>query len=107
MWGGGGGGEEGGGGMTPRPDCNHSTLYSECLEAVIDCLLEQIVTSPTRVHNTLDLFFATNPTLVGNVSIQLGLSDNDIVLDKVRAKPELIKQVPVRLVYIRKLTETS
>ena len=46
------------------------------------------MTSPTRGQNILDLFFTTNSTLVDNVSIIPGLSDHDIVLAKVNAKPE-------------------
>ena len=80
--------------LKPLPDCGHPTFYRECIEAMNDCLLEQTVTSPTRGQNILDLFFTTNPTLVENVSIIPGLSDHDIVLAKVNAKPEISKQVP-------------
>ena len=67
---------------------------SECLEAFSDCLLEQIVTSPTRGQNIIYLFFTTNPTLIDKVSILPGLSDHDIVVAKASAKPELTKQFP-------------
>ena len=66
----------------------------ECLEVLDDRLLEQMVTSPTRGQNILDLFLTTNPTLVDNVFITPGLSDHDIVLTQVNIKPEVLKQVP-------------
>ena len=50
-----------------------------CIEALGDCLLEQMVTSPTRGLNILDFLFTTNPTLVDNVSITLGLSDHNSI----------------------------
>ena len=50
------------------------------------------MTSPTRGQNILDLFLTINPTLVDNVSITSGLSDNDIVLIQVNVKPEVLKQ---------------
>ena len=80
--------------LTPTPDCKHHTFYSNCLEAFSDCMLEQMVTSPTRGQNILDLFFTTNPTLVNKTSILSGLSDHDIVLVEVNSRPEIIKQVP-------------
>ena len=57
-------------------------------------MLEQMVTSPTRGQNILDLFSTTNPTLVNTISILHGLSDHDIVLVEVNSRPEIIKQVP-------------
>ena len=60
------------------------------------------MTSPTRGQNILDLFFTTNPTLVENVSIIPGLSDHDIVLAKVNAKPEISKQVPRTILLYKK-----
>ena len=54
----------------PSPDCGHQTFYRDCLGALIGCLLEQLMTSPTRGQNILDLFFTTNPsTLLDNASI--------------------------------------
>ena len=61
---------------------------TERLSAWANCI------SPTRGQNISDLVFTINPTLVDNVSITPGLSDHDIVLTKVIAKPEITKQVP-------------
>ena len=55
--------------LKPKPDCSHPTFYRECLEALSDCMLEQMVTSPTRGQNILDLFFTTNPTLVDDITV--------------------------------------
>ena len=88
--------------LKPLPDCGHPTFYREGLEALNDCLLQQTVTSPTRGQNILDLFFTTNPTLVENVSIIPGISDHDIVLAKVNAKPEISKQVPCTILLYKK-----
>ena len=60
------------------------------------------MTSPTRGQNILDLFFTTNSTLVDNVSIIPGLSDHDIVLAKVNAKPEISKQIPQTILLYKK-----
>ena len=54
------------------------------------CLRFVIVVFPDHTH----LLFYNKPTLVENVSITPGLSDHNIVLAKVNAKPEITKQVP-------------
>ena len=87
--------------LIPSPECDHPTFYRDCLEVLDDCLLEKMVTSPTRGQNILDLFLTTNPTLVDNVSITPGLSDHDIVLIQVNVKPEVLKQVH-RNIYLYK-----
>ena len=74
----------------------------ESLKVLDNCLLEQMVTSPTRGQNILDLFLTTNPTLVDNVSITPGLSDHDIVLIQVNVKPNLVISI-----YIRRQIGTS
>ena len=90
--------------LIPSPGCGHPTFYRDCLEVLNGCLLEQMVTSPTRGQNGLDLFLTTNPTLVDNVSITQGLSENDIVLIQVNVKPEVLKQVP-RNIHLYKKTD--
>ena len=80
--------------MTPKPDCSHPAFYRECLEAFNDCLLEQMVTSPTRGQNILDLFLTSNPTLIDKTTVLPGLSDHDIVKVELNAKPKITKQVP-------------
>ena len=77
-----------------RTDCLNISIEVESLN---DCLLEQMLTSPTGDQNILDLLFTTNPTLLDNVSITQGLSDHGIVLAQVNAKPEITKQVPCNI----------
>ena len=79
--------------MRPTNDCTYQSFCSGCLEAFSDCLLEQIVTSPIRSQNILDLFFTTIPTLVSKVQVLPGWSDHDIVLSEVNSSLEL-KQAP-------------
>ena len=86
---------------TLKPDCPNFAFYRECLEAFEDCLLEQMVTSPTRGQNILDLFLTTNPTLVDKTSVLPGLSDHDIVMAEVNVRPQKLKQVP-RNIYLYK-----
>ena len=47
-------------------------------------MLEQMVTSPRRGQNILDLFFTTSPTLVDDISVIPCLSDHDAVLAQVK-----------------------
>ena len=54
-------------------------------------MLEQMVASPIRGQNIIDLFFTPNPTFVGDISVCPGLSDQNIVMTKVNIKPEVIK----------------
>ena len=60
-----------------------------------------MVTEPTRLENTLDLFITNNPTLVSKVDILPGLSDHDIVYSEVSVRPRVVKQKP-RIVHIYK-----
>ena len=87
---------------TLKPDCPNIDFYSKCLEAFDDCLLEQMVTSPTRGQNILDLFFTTNPTLIDKTSVLPGLSDHDIITAEVNVKPKMIKQVPRNIFLYKK-----
>ena len=83
--------------IVPKPDCSHPTFYREFLEAFNDCLLEQMVTSPTLGQNILDLFLTSNPTLKEKVFVLPGLSDYDIVMAEVNVKPAVMKQVPCNI----------
>ena len=65
------------------------------------------MTSSTQGLNILDLLFTTNPTLLDNVSITLGLSDHNIVLTKVTVKPGVKIGSLVISIYIRRQIGTS
>ena len=49
------------------------------LEMVQNCSLEQVVTFPTRLQNTLDLFLTNRPSLVNRCTPIPGIADHDIV----------------------------
>ena len=70
-------------------------------------MLEQMVTSPMRGQNILDIFFTTFPTLVDDISVIPGLSDHDIVLAQVNVKPEEQSRSHVTSHCIRKPTGAS
>ena len=66
--------------MTTSYDCHEVVLIQKAvIEAFNDCLLEQMVTSPTRCQNILDLFLTSNPTLIDKTIVLPGLSDHGIV----------------------------
>ena len=67
-------------------------MYRECLDAFYDCLLEQMVTSPTQGQNILDLFLTTNTTFIVKTTVLPGLSDHDIVQAELNVKPTKISK---------------
>ena len=61
---------------SPNTNCKLQVLYSAFLESLDDHNLIQMVTTPTRGENILDLFCCSNPTLVSKVSVIPGISDH-------------------------------
>ena len=55
---------------------------------VHDICAEQVVTFPTRLENTLDIFITNRPTLVSKCTSIPGLSDHDIVLTDTNIIPK-------------------
>ena len=51
--------------------------HREFLELIRDYGLEQMVTEPTRLNNTLDLILTNTPGLVLRVETVMGVSDNN------------------------------
>ena len=51
-----------------------------------------MVTEPTRLNNTLDLFFTNLLTLIQEVEIVPGLSDHDAVIVQSKMRMSLAKQ---------------
>ena len=60
-----------------------------CLDISRDLFLNQTVHEPTRLNNTLDLIFTTNPDLVNNVQVKPGISDHDSVSVDVPLKADI------------------
>ena len=84
--------------LSPKPGGTAPGLSKILLEISNDFGLEQIVREPTRINNTLDLFFTTNPTLVERSTIVPGISDHDgIPLIITSCKPRVIKQKPRKI----------
>ena len=52
-------------------------LSIQLIEIANDFGLEQVVRGPTRINNTLDLFFTTNPTTVERSTVVPGIGDHD------------------------------
>ena len=48
--------------------------------------LSQVVLQPTRLENTLDLYFTTNTSLIKSTSTVPGLSDHDRVRQSAQAR---------------------
>ena len=70
-------------------------LSNMLIDTANDLFLTQTVTSPTRMNNTLDLFFTTNPTLINKTSTAPPLShdaDHDIVLVDLDTRAAIPKQ---------------
>ena len=75
----------------PKEISNHK----EFINLLNDNGLTQLVTKPTRLHNTLDLMITNNPTRVNRTEILPGISDHEIVLcelDIIPATNKLIKR---------------
>lgn len=87
---------------TVKPGCSLPKLYEEFISLVNDFSLQQMVTFPTRLNNTLDLFFTSNPSLIKSVKSVAGISDHDIVHITSDVKPRLNKQKPRTVHLFRK-----
>ena len=81
--------------LSPKPGATAPGLSKIHLEISNDFGLKQIVREPTRINNTLYLFYTTNPTLVERSTIVPGISDHDgIPIIITSCKPRVIKQKP-------------
>ena len=72
----------------PDIDWNSESIFSyryplsinqSVLKLSADCSFSQLVKSPTRNQNILDLFFTNRPNLVNHCYIGPGISDHDII----------------------------
>ena len=85
-----------------RPNCSFKQVYDHFMEFILDSNFTQVVTQPTRLNNTLDLFLTTNPTLVNEVKVQPDLADHDMVSAESLLKPAVHKQKPRKTYLFRK-----
>ena len=66
-------------------------MSKQLFEIANDFGLEQVVREPTKINNTLDLFFTSNPTLVERSPV--GISDHDgIPIVITNCKPRIMRQ---------------
>ena len=75
-----------------NPLCRYFAVSNKLINIIQDYNLHQVVTSPTRENNILDLVFINVPFLVQNVSILSGLADHDIISVEILISPVRIKQ---------------
>ena len=74
------------------PQCRYPTLSNQLINITQDYNLYQVVISPTRENNILDLVFTNAPFLVQNASILHDLTDHDTVSAEILISPVRIKQ---------------
>ena len=84
-----------------KPGGRYPAISKKLINITQDLNLHQIVTSPTREDNILDLVFTNVPLLIQNVSIIPGLADHDIVSVEILTSPSRIRQ-PRRKVFLYK-----
>ena len=65
--------------MSVEGNQNLQLLNNRFIEMVQNCALEQMVTFPTRIEHTLDLFLTNRPSLVNRCTVIPGIADHDIV----------------------------
>ena len=74
-------------------------INQSLLKMSADCFFTQLVNSPTRNRNILDLFFTNRPLLTNSCSTKPGIGDHDTVLVSIHIKsPMPVK--PHRKVYL-------
>ena len=85
-----------------KSDSSLTKTYDTFLDLLNDFGFTQMVTSPTRQDNILDLFLTTNPTLVDEVDCRPGLGDHDMVTASCALKPSIQKQKPRKVPLLNK-----
>ena len=69
-------------------------LHEKLLDILMDHALSQLVHSPTRLNDILDLFITNLPALTKSVDVIPGISDHDIVLINSLVRSPILKQEP-------------
>ena len=83
------------------PGGRYPALSKQMIDIVQDYNVHQVVTSPTREDNILDLVFTNIPSLVQNVNILPGISDHDIVSVEILTSSHRIR-LPRRKIFLFK-----
>ncbi|VDI27106.1 Hypothetical predicted protein [Mytilus galloprovincialis] len=71
----------------------NSCISKRLLDMIHNCHMEQTVTFPTRLDNTLDLFLTNRPSLINRCSPLPGISDHDAVFIETSAAAKRGKPV--------------
>lgn len=88
---------------------NHvsSAINLKFLDTLQNCGLEQMVTFPTRLDNTLDIFLSNRPSLVNRCTPIPGLSDHDAVFVETPAVAKRGKPVKRKIYLWKKADENK
>ena len=78
---------------------SRTALLNSLLDTIKDNHLSQVVETPTRQHNIVDLFPTSSPSLVNQVQMVLPLKevDHDIVLIDVSTMADIQQQLPQKI----------
>ena len=66
--------------LTLKSDHTYSSVHNSLLATIHDYRLTQLVTEPTRLDNTLDLFLTDHASQIVDIAILSCMSDHDIVM---------------------------
>ena len=77
---------------TTKVGCPYVHLHHQFGDLLDDHGLEQLIVTPTRGENTLDLMITNNPSRVSRISVLPGLSDHDCPLVKINIRPIRYRQ---------------
>ena len=71
-----------------KSNCKFKVMYGEFMERIQNFNLQQMVTTPTRQENILDIFLTNTPSLVQNTKTlpSLSTSDHDVVFHELHIK---------------------
>ena len=70
-----------------KPNCNYPTLTYQFVDLLDDLSLAQLVTTPTRDNNTIDLVITNNPSIITACRVIPDVSDYDAVVTEINIKP--------------------
>ena len=87
--------------------CNNRAIHQQLLDIGSNHFLQQMVTSPTRNNNILDLFFTNNDSFVNRVETLPGMSDHDAVFIENNMQPKRSPSVKMKVKLYKKQTLTK
>ena len=85
-----------------KNDCPSPAQHTFFLDILADHGLVQVVDSPTREENVIDLLAVNNPTLVNRVEVIPGISDHDAVFAEIDITPQTRRQTKREVPIYRK-----